>query len=326
MLPGFSRRAKWNDLVPNQEITRVQKLDFRVGQVMSRNVITLTPGTPLTELKEIMRVNRISGVPVLNEDGDLVGVISIEDLFRAYEDGAFHEFVGGRMSANIITVREADSVDTAMQKFQQTGVGRLPVMNAWGELVGMLTKGDITRGLLREIQMDTQDEEICRYRASHVFRDVESDDTSLILRYKIPPLDFTRGGEASSKVKHALTRLGADMQIVRRAAIASYEAEMNLIIHTDHGGLITAKVDASQVTLTVEDDGPGIADLRRALEEPGYTTTPPEIRAMGFGGGIGLKNIRKCADTMKLESEVGRGTKLEISLRLHSREAPGQKR
>jgi CBS domain-containing protein/anti-sigma regulatory factor (Ser/Thr protein kinase) len=312
--------------VPDQEITRVQKLDFRVGQVMSRNVITVTPGMPLTELKETMRTNRISGVPVVNEDGDLVGVISIEDLFRAYEDGAFHEFVGGRMSTNLITVREADSVDTAVQKFQQTGVGRLPVVNAWGVLVGMLTKGDITRGLLHEIQVDTQDEEIARYRASHIFRDIESDETSLMLRYKVPPLDFTHGGEASSKIKRALTRVGADAQIVRRAAIASYEAEMNLTIHADHGGVITAAVDASQVTLTVEDDGPGITDLKRALEEPGYTTTPPEIRAMGFGGGMGLKNIRKCADTMKLESEVGRGTKLEISLRLHTREVPGPKR
>lgn len=308
------------------EITHAQKLDFRVGQVMTRRVITVTPGTSLVELKEIMRVNRISGVPVVNEDGDLVGIISIEDLLRAYEDGAFHEVVGGRMSTNLITVYDTDSVDTAMQKFQQTGVGRLPVVNAWGELVGILTKGDIMRGLLREIQMDTQDEEICRYRASHIFHDVESDDTSLILRYRIPPRDFTAGGAASSKIKRALMRLGTEPQIVRRAAIAAYEAEMNLIIHTDHGGLITAKVDAYQLTLVVEDDGPGIADVKRALEEPGYTTTPPEIRAMGFGGGMGLKNIRKCADTMKLESEVGRGTRLEISLRLHSRDTPNQKR
>lgn len=308
------------------EITRAQKLDFRVGQVMTRHVITVTPGTSLVELKEIMRANRISGVPVVNEDGDLVGIISIEDLLRAYEEGAFNEFVGGRMSRNVITVREMDSVDTAMQKFQQTGVGRLPVVNAWGELVGILTKGDIMRGLLREIQVNTQDEEICRYRASHIFHDVESDNTSLILRYKIPPRDFTHGGAASSKIKRALTRLGTDLQIVRRAAIAAYEAEMNLIIHADHGGLITAIVDASQLTLIVEDDGPGIADVKRALEEPGYTTTPPEIRAMGFGGGMGLKNIRKCADTMKLESEVGRGTRLEISLRLHSREMSNQKR
>jgi CBS domain-containing protein/anti-sigma regulatory factor (Ser/Thr protein kinase) len=305
-----------------QEITRVQKLEFRVGQVMTRNVITVTPGTPLSELQELMRKHRISGAPVVNDDGDLVGVISIEDLVRALEEGAFNAFVGERMSSNLITVREADAVDTAAQKFQQTGVGRLPVVNAWGELVGILTKGDITRGLLHEVEAETQDEEICRYRASHIFRDVESDDTSLLLRYKVAPRDFTHGGNASSRIKRALTRVGADPQIVRRAAIASYEAEMNLIIHADHGGQITAEVDSSELKLTVEDDGPGIADLRRALEEPGYTTTPPEIRQMGFGAGMGLKNIRKCADQMRLESQVGQGTTLGITIRLHVFEPP----
>jgi anti-sigma regulatory factor (Ser/Thr protein kinase) len=211
-----------------------------------------------------------------------------------------------------------------VQKFQQTGVGRLPVLNAWGELVGILTKGDITRGLLHEVGANTQDEEICRYRASHIFRDVESDDTTLLLHYAVAPRDFTRGGQASSKIKRALTRLGADPRIVRRAAIASYEAEMNLIIHADHGGQITAAIDASEVDLVVEDDGPGIADLKRALEEPGYTTTPPEIRKLGFGGGMGLKNIRKCADQMRLDSEPGRGTRLEMSLRLYQRPNLGE--
>ncbi len=284
---------------------------------MTRNIVTVKPSTPLSELKNLMRIHRISGVPVVNEDGDLVGVISVEDLLRAYEDGAFGAFAGERMSTNMITIREADSVDTAVQKFQQTGVGRLPVVNAWGELVGMLTKGDITRGLLHEIGAEAQDEEICRYRASHIFRDVESDDTSLSLCYTVPPRDFTTGGQASSKIKRALTRLGADPQIVRRAAIASYEAEMNLVIHADHGGRMVAAVDASQVVLTVEDDGPGIPDIERAMS--GHSTTPPEIRQLGFGAGMGLKNIQKCADQMHLESAVGRGTKLEIAFRLHVR-------
>ncbi len=305
-----------------QEITRVQKLEFRVGQVMTREVVAVTPSTSLQELKEVMRKRRISGVPVVDDRGDLVGVISIEDLLRAFEQGAIDSTVGERMSRQLITVRETDSVDTAVSKFQQTGVGRLPVLNSSGQLVGVLTKGDITRGLLHEVQAETQDEEIARYRASHIFRDVDSDDTSLILRYKVAPRDFTHGGQASSKIKRALTRLGTDPQIVRRAAISSYEAEMNLIIHADHGGMITAEVDAAQLKLMVEDDGPGIVDVRRALEEQGYSTTPPEIRQMGFGGGMGLKNIHKCADQMKLESEVGRGTKLEITILLHTWEPP----
>ncbi len=302
-----------------QEITHAQALVFRVGQVMTRDVIAVAPTTSLLELKEVMRTHKISGAPVVDENGDLAGVISIEDLLKAFEQGAINTAVGDRMSRSLITVRETDSVHTAVQKFQQTGVGRLPVLNQWGQLVGILTKGDITRGLLHEIEAETQDEEICRYRASHIFRDVESDDTSLLLRFGVAPRDFMRGGEASSKIKRALTRLGADPRIVRRAAIAAYEAEMNLIIHADRGGQVAAEVDASHVVLTIEDDGPGIADVKRALEEPGYSTVSPEIRQMGFGGGMGLKNIRKCADQMRLESTVGRGTRLEITLRLHNR-------
>ncbi|MBI5032383.1 MAG: CBS domain-containing protein [Chloroflexi bacterium] len=301
-----------------REITRAQKLEFRVGQVMTREVVAVTPSTSLLELKEIMRKRRISGVPVVDDNGDLVGVISLEDLLRAFEQGTLNATVGERMSTTLITIRETDSVDAAVAKFQQTGVGRLPVLNSWGQLVGVLTKGDVTRGLVHEVQAETQDEEIARYRASHIFRDVESDDTSLVLRYKVAPRDFTHGGNASSRIKRALMRLGADPQIVRRAAIASYEAEMNLIIHADHGGVITAEVDASQLKMMFKDDGPGIADLRRALEEEGYTTTPPEIRQMGFGGGMGLKNIRKCADQMHLDSKVGLGTQLEITILLHT--------
>jgi len=307
--------------VTTPEITHVQKLDFRVGQVMTRQLITVKAATTLLELKELMRKRRISGVPVVNGTGDLIGIISLEDLLRAFEQGAVSGAVNDWMSRSVITVRDSDPVETAAQKFAQTGVGRIPVLNAEGRLVGMLTKGDITRGLLAEVQADTQDEEIARYRASHIFRDVQSDHTTLILRYNVQRHDFTQGGQASSKIKRALTRLGADPQIVRRAAIAAYEAEMNLIIHTDHGGQITAQVDASQLSLIFEDDGPGIADLKRATEEMGYTTTPPEIKQMGFGGGMGLKNIRKCADQMKIDSEVGRGTRLEITILLHAPEA-----
>jgi CBS domain-containing protein/anti-sigma regulatory factor (Ser/Thr protein kinase) len=306
--------------VSGSEITHVQKLDFRVGQVMTRQLITVKPTTTLLELKELMRTRRISGVPVVNGTSDLIGIISLEDLLRAFEQGAVNGTVNEWMSRSVITARDSDTVETAAQKFAQTGVGRTPVVDAQGRLVGILTKGDITRGLLAEVQAETQDEEIARYRASHIFRDVQSDATTLILRYKVARHDFTHGGQASSKIKRALTRLGADPQIVRRAAIAAYEAEMNLIIHTDHGGQITAQVDASQLTLIFEDDGPGIADLKRATEEMGYTTTPPEIKQMGFGGGMGLKNIRKCADQMKIDSKVGRGTRLEITILLHAPE------
>ena len=120
----------------------------------------------------------------------------------------------------------------------------LPVkfMDANGKMIGLLTKGDITRGLLKALQKDYQVEELRRYRASHLFDDIISDRTSLILRYNIQARDFTRGGAASSNIKRALLRLGASPQIARRVGIAVYEAEMNLIIHTTNGGTIRVDV------------------------------------------------------------------------------------
>ncbi|MBC7224961.1 MAG: anti-sigma regulatory factor [Anaerolineae bacterium] len=141
------------------------------------------------------------------------------------------------------------------------------------------------------------------------------------MRYKVRARDFQRGGEASSKIRRALTRLGAGAQVVRRAAIATYEAEMNIIIHTTHGGEIVAEVQPHQVRILAVDHGPGIEDVERAMQ-PGYSTAPEWIRELGFGAGMGLTNIQRCADEMHLESKLGAGTRLTIVIRLRGG-APG---
>lgn len=298
------------------QITRIQELVYElpIERVMTTPVITVSPDTTMSELKEILRVNRISGTPVL-EQGRLVGIISIEDLIKALESGDIHAPVRARMTKSVITVQANESVVEAVKKFAQYGVGRLPVVNEKGDLVGMLTSGDITRGLLEAIGLDYHAEEISRYRARHIFEDIVSDRTGLILRYRIKARDFTGGGGASSKIKRALDRLGAPPQIQRRVAIAAYEAEMNLIIHTDNGGELIAEIQPEVIRIVATDNGPGIADIEQAMQ-PGFSTAPNWIRELGFGAGMGLSNIKKCADSMKLESQVGVGTRLEIVVQI----------
>ena len=160
-----------------------------------------------------------------------------------------------------------------------------------GHPIGILTKGDITLGLLKALQRDYQTEELRTYRASHLFEDIISDRTSLILRYTIKQGDFTQGGTASSYIKRALLRLGANPQIARRCGIAAYEAEMNLIIHTTNGGIIRVEIEPHQITMEAYDDGPGIKDIELAMR-PGYSTASEEIRELGFGAGMGLVNIQ----------------------------------
>lgn len=297
------------------ELTRVQELvyELKIEQVMTKNVITVAPDCTIRDLKEILRVKRISGVPVV-EGESLVGIISIEALIKSLEQGELSATVGEKMTTQVQTVRADESVVSAVNLFARFGYGRFPVVNGEGKLVGILTQGDIVRGLLRQMEVQWHAEEIQRYRASHIFEDIQSDQTGLILRYFIKTHDFVHGGEASSKIKRALERLGGHPRIVRRVAVAAYEAEMNVTIHS-YGGEMIAEVRPERMKITVIDNGPGIPDVEKAMQ-PGFSTAPDWIRELGFGAGMGLNNIKACADEMKLSSEVGVGTRLELTFKL----------
>ncbi len=133
-----------------------------------------------------------------------------------------------------------------------------------------------------------------------------------ILQKEIEKGDFSRGGEVSSGLKNLLRKLGVSHKIIRRAAIITYELEMNLIIHSE-GGEIKAAVSSEGLTLYVSDQGPGIEDLEKAFQ-PGYSTADDEIREMGFGAGMGLNNVKKCSDRLQIESKPGKGTEIEVGI------------
>jgi serine/threonine-protein kinase RsbT len=128
--------------------------------------------------------------------------------------------------------------------------------------------------------------------------------------YHVMGKDFSNAGKVSTSIKDTLKRLGINSAIVRRVAIISYEAEMNLVMYATRG-TISLSVSRDVVSLDVKDEGPGIPDVSLAMQE-GYTTATPEMREMGFGAGMGLPNIRKNADEFEISSEVGRGTQLHI--------------
>lgn len=314
-------------LVSEQEaehITRVEELSYelKVEEVMASNPFTVTPETTMSEVLELFRQKRISGAPVLSGE-ELVGIISMEDLIKCLQNSDLQSTVRTYMSTRLLTIRNTDPSIEALKLFVNSHFGRLPVVNEDGKLVGILTKGDITSGILKALQHDYQEEEVRRYRASHLFEDIESDRSSLILRYTIKQGDFTRGGAASSAIKRALIRLGANPQIARRTGIAVYEAEMNLIIHTTNGGIIRVEIEPKQISITVSDDGPGIEDVSLAMR-PGYSTASDSVRELGFGAGMGLVNIQRCVDSMRLESVYGRGTNLRLKIFLQEQEIVGE--
>ncbi len=136
----------------------------------------------------------------------------------------------------------------------------------------------------------------------------------MVLTYQIPGNDFSSAGEASSNFKTVLKKLGLPSQIVRRVAIAMYEAEINTVIHGG-GGECRAEVSGEQVKVTFTDQGPGIQDVKLAMQE-GYSTASEKIREMGFGAGMGLPNIKKYTDDLQIDTEVGKGTTLVLTVNL----------
>lgn len=298
------------------EVSKLQELvyELKIEDVMQRDVISVTPQTSMREFKELLRLKRISGTPVLAGE-ELVGIISLEDLIKAMEEGELDASVGDTMTRQVETLCADESVIQAVNRMARFGYGRFPVVDRAGRLVGILTRGDTIRGVLRRLELNYHEEEIQRYRARHIFEDIVSDRTSLILRYEVQARDFSRGGVASSKIKRAIERLGGSGPIARRVGVAAYEAEMNLVIHTDRGGEMVVEIQPDQVRIVATDAGPGIPDVEQAVR-PGFSTAPEWIREMGFGAGMGLLNIRNCADEMKLESEAGVGTRLESWFRI----------
>lgn len=313
-----SPSPKRKKIITDQEaenISRVEELayEIKVNEVMTKNPITLFPNMKMQEALEIFRQKRISGAPIITNNNNLVGILSMEDLIRCLMNSDLDAGINEYMTTKLVTINEVDPLVEALKKFVATNFGRLLVIDDDQKMVGILTKGDINRGLLKALEYDYQEEEVRKYRASHLFEDIESDRTSLILRYQIKQGDFDAGGQASSNIKRALVRLGASKQIARRCGIAIYEAEMNLIIHTTEGGVIRVEIEPNQITIDTYDYGPGIKDVEQAMK-PGFSTASEAVREMGFGAGMGLVNINRCVDQMKLESVWGKGTRLKMRI------------
>ncbi|RPI30828.1 MAG: CBS domain-containing protein [Chloroflexota bacterium] len=304
-----------------KDITRVEELayDLKVQEVMSRDIKVVTADMQMEHVLEQLRTEHISGLPVVEGD-EMIGIISLEDLIRSMCAADLQAPISKYMSPEVIAINTYDPVVEALELFTKFRVGRLPVVDENGKLQGMITKGDITRGVLIALQKDYQEEEVRRYRASHLFEDINSDRTSLILRYRIKAQDFIHGGNASSNIKRALLRLGANPQIARRCGIAIYEAEMNQIIHTTDGGIIRVEIEPHRILMQAIDEGPGIDNINLAMQV-GFSTATEEIRELGFGAGMGLNNIQRCVDKMILESEIGKGTKLEMKIYLQPEES-----
>lgn len=314
----FARMSKDLPLSILHELT----YEIQVSEVMTAQVSTLSPETSMRDVKNVMRSKRISGIPIVSEDEQkLVGLVSVEDLIRALEQDKLDAVVTEFMASELSTALDEEPVFEALKRLESTGFGRLVVVDKRGDLSGILTKGDIMAGLLKALEKayhqmeDLQQEE----QSQHFFRALNSDETSLTLRYRVRAGDFISGGQASSNIKKALQQIGATPQLARRVAIATYEIEINLIIHTDDGGHIVVEVQPDQIMVVAHDNGPGIADVALA-RQPGYSTASQKAREMGFGAGMGLVNAERCADALHVWSALNVGTRVEMQFNVNEKQ------
>ncbi len=132
----------------------------------------------------------------------------------------------------------------------------------------------------------------------------------MLLRHKIAGGDFANAGKVASSVKKILRQLNIDHTISKRVVIALYEGEVNVVAHA-YSGIVEVEIDESRIRITITDKGPGIYDIEKAMEE-GYSTATPQVREMGFGAGMGLSNMKKNSDSMKITSLPGDGTVVEL--------------
>ena len=139
-------------------------------------------------------------------------------------------------------------------------------------------------------------------------------DEAVRFHFVVDGEDFTSAGQASVQVKKNLRKLGIPPEVIRKISIAMYEGEINMVIHAD-GGEADVLVYEDRIVMILTDRGPGIADVEKAMQE-GYSTAPDNVRSLGFGAGMGLPNMKRYTDDMRIESVVGEGTTITMTVLL----------
>ena len=289
---------------------RVLVYELRVRDAMTSPPITAAPTDSLRLIQNQMKTYRISGVPILTED-TLAGIVSIEDIINALDKGHINESAERWMSRKIVTLHDYFSLVRAVAEFDRHGFGRFPVLDTNNRVAGIITRGDITTCLMHHLERRAE-EALAKEAALVAARDDDEKAQRVVINADVKSGDFDSAGKLSQRMREVLRSRGIDPEVRRRAAIIAYEAETNIIIHS-LGGRISASIDPGKICIEAVDGGPGIGNIDLAMQE-GWSTAGPLARELGFGAGMGLPNIKRCADEFAIQSELGNGTRLHAEV------------
>ena len=272
---------------------------LKIKDVMSSAVITAKKTDSMRHVQALMRENYIGGLPIV-DNHTLLGLVSIEDIIKALDNGNINSTAEERMTKNVIVLEDDMPLSFAISYLNKYRYGRFPVLNKKKELVGILSSKDVIRALLVEMNR-----EVMRLEKMHQ-KDARAPDKYSKMEFTTVRYDFELAGRASTEIKKALKSRNIDPKIIRRVAIASYELEINQVVHSV-GGTITCTIQPDKVIIVATDTGPGIEDINLVLQE-GWSTANEWIRSLGFGAGMGIPNAKRVSDEFSIESTLGVGT------------------
>jgi CBS domain-containing protein/anti-sigma regulatory factor (Ser/Thr protein kinase) len=300
----------------NNQLSRYAAIfeDIRAGDIMSTNVVEISAEKKIAHAKELMKIKKISGMPVVDENRRLVGIISIEDIIHALEFNKINDPIRRLMSPQVVTIRRDDPLPAVVERFESYKFGRFPVVDDDGRVCGIITKEDILHGILEKFNLiyihDQKRTSTLNAEYSAITGErLKAEEASF--HYQIDSADIDAAGTGAAMLKRYLADKNFHNDIVRRVGVATYEAETNVVIHSKGQGDIYFYQDEDRFIVRVVDNGVGIEDLDKAMKE-GWSTAPDHIRERGFGAGMGIANMKRFADKLVIISEKGAGTQVEM--------------
>jgi CBS domain-containing protein/anti-sigma regulatory factor (Ser/Thr protein kinase) len=291
---------------------------LKIKDVMTRTLLTAQPDSSLRQIQVIMKENGVTGVPI-TDGSRLLGMVSVDDIIRALDSGYIEERADRWMTRNLIVLEDDMPLSFGISYLDKYRFGRFPVLNKNTELVGILTSRDVIVALL--LEANKQVERLEEKRSGETVA-AAAPDSGAYREFRTRTFDFENAGKASLEIKKILKEASVDPKLVRRVAVASYELELNQVVHSD-GGTIGFHWDEEQITITADDTGPGIEDIEQAMQE-GYSTANDWVRSLGFGAGMGLPNARRVSDEFDINS-CGTGTCVRVVIRLPHDKGPHDK-
>ena len=288
--------------------------DLRISDVMTNQVVTLMPDRKVSRAKEIMKIQGISGIPVVDKKKKLLGIISIQDIINAIEYDKINEPLENMMSAPVITTHPDELVSELVQKFKQRKVHRFPVTDDEGVLVGIVTRQDILHGILEKFNLIYVHDQ---KRTSTLNSDISPITGEKLMvdkaeyHYPIDNSDIGTAGSGAALLQRFLKKQEVDPEVTRKIGIVTYEAETNVVIHSKSMGDIYCFIKEDRIIVRVLDQGIGIEDLDKAMTE-GFTTADETVRGHGFGAGMGIPNMKRFSDKLVILSEKKVGTQVEV--------------